>query len=131
MYHVINRGNYRADVFETDGAKEAFEGCLYEACAKAGWKLHAFVVMRNHYHLALETPEANLVAGMKWLQSTYANRFNRFRNERGHVSRPTCAKSPPPPTPGSPLVYTWASPVPSAATSSSANPVCAHQPQTS
>ena len=85
MYHVINRGNYRADVFETAGAKEAFEGCLYEACAKAGWKLHAFVVMRNHYHLALETPEANLVAGMKWLQSTYANRFNRFRNERGHV----------------------------------------------
>jgi len=55
-YHVISRGNYRADVFETDGAKEAFEACLYEACAKAGWKLHAFVVMRNHYHLALETP---------------------------------------------------------------------------
>jgi len=51
MYHVINRGNYRADVFETAGAKEAFEACLYEACAKAGWKLHAFVVMRNHYPL--------------------------------------------------------------------------------
>jgi REP element-mobilizing transposase RayT len=41
--------------------------------------------MRNHYHLALETPEPNLVEGMQWLQSTYANRFNRFRGERGHV----------------------------------------------
>ena len=41
--------------------------------------------MSNHYHLALETPEPNLVEGMRWLQSTFANRFNRFRGERGHV----------------------------------------------
>ncbi len=41
--------------------------------------------MSNHYHLALETPEPNLVAGMKWLQSTFATRFNRYRKERGHV----------------------------------------------
>ena len=47
--------------------------------------MHGYVVMRNHYHLALETPEPNLVEGMQWLQSTYANRFNRFRGERGHV----------------------------------------------
>lgn len=85
LYHVINRGNYRADVFESEGAKEAFLGCLGEACEKTGWKVHGYVVMRNHYHLALETPEANLVEGMQWLQSTYANRFNRFRGERGHV----------------------------------------------
>ncbi len=85
MYHVINRGNYRADVFATTGAKEAFERCLFEAVAKARWQLHAYVIMRNHYHLALETPEANLVEGMRWLQATFANRFNRFRKERGHV----------------------------------------------
>ena len=85
MYHVFNRGNYRGDIFEEDGAKDAFEGCLFEAAAKAAWRVHAFIIMRNHYHLALETPDANLVAGMKWLQSTYANRFNRFRGERGHV----------------------------------------------
>lgn len=85
LYHVINRGNYRADVFASDGAKEAFLDCLGEACEKTGWKVHGYVVMRNHYHLALETPEANLVQGMQWLQSTYANRFNRFRGERGHV----------------------------------------------
>jgi putative transposase len=85
MYHVINRGNYRADIFASDGAKEAFIACLFDACAKAKWRLHAYVIMRNHYHLALETPEANLIAGMTWLQSTYANRFNRFRKENGHV----------------------------------------------
>ena len=85
MYHVINRGNYRADIFATEGAKAAFEICLFEACAKAHWQLHAYVIMRNHYHLALETPAGNLVEGMRWLQSTYANRFNRLRGERGHV----------------------------------------------
>lgn len=85
LYHVISRGNYRADIFATEGARQAFEKCLWEACAKCGWIVHAYVVMRNHYHLALETPHPNLVAGMKWLQATFANRFNRFRNERGHV----------------------------------------------
>jgi REP element-mobilizing transposase RayT len=85
FYHVINRGNYRAEVFVSDGAKEAFEKCLGEACEKAGWVLHAYVIMRNHYHLALETPRANLVDGMRWLQAAFANRLNRFRRERGHV----------------------------------------------
>lgn len=85
LYHVINRGNYRSDVFETDGAKESFLECLGQACEKTGWRVHGYIVMRNHYHLALETPKPNLVAGMQWLQSTYANRFNRFRGEHGHV----------------------------------------------
>lgn len=85
LYHVISRGNYRAAVFGEAGAKEAFLGCLFEACEKARWRLHGYVLMSNHYHLALETPEGNLSEGMRWLQSTYANRFNRFRGERGHV----------------------------------------------
>ncbi len=84
-YHIINRGNYRLDAFWADETKAAFEGCLFEACAKSGWILHAFVVMRNHYHLALETPEGNLAVGMQWFQGTFANRFNRFRDERGHL----------------------------------------------
>jgi len=89
MYHVINRGinrgTHRGDVFATGRAKDAFEACLLEACVKAQWRLHAYVIMRNHYHLALETPQGNLVDGMRWLQSTFANRFNRLRGERGHV----------------------------------------------
>ena len=85
LYHIINRGNYRRDVFETAGATRAFEAALFEAADRHRWRLHAHAVMRNHFHLALETPEANLVEGMHWLQSTYATRFNRFRSERGHL----------------------------------------------
>ncbi len=55
-YHIINRGNYRDHVFAEDGAKQAFLKCLGEAAAKAGWVVHAYVLMSNHYHLALETP---------------------------------------------------------------------------
>ena len=41
-----------------------------------GWRVHAWVLMGNHYHLVIETPDANLVAGMKWLQNTYTRRYN-------------------------------------------------------
>jgi len=41
--------------------------------------------MRNHYHLAVETPRGNLVRGVHWLQSTFGNRFNRYRSERGRA----------------------------------------------
>src|SRR3972149_1451895 len=85
IYHVINRGNYRAWVFKEEGARQAFVACLFEACEKCGWVLHAFVIMGNHFHLAVETPAGNLVAGMQWLQSTFANRFNKLRGERGHL----------------------------------------------
>jgi len=84
IYHVISRGNYRKPLFE-DGAGVAFEKVLFEACAKCGWRFHAYVIMSNHYHLALETPEPNLVEGMRWLQGTFGIRFNAFHRERGHV----------------------------------------------
>lgn len=85
VYHVINRGNYRADIFRTEKAKAAFLTCLGEACEKAGWRVHAWCLMSNHYHLAIATPNANLVEGMRWLQGTFSVRFNRLRNERGHL----------------------------------------------
>lgn len=85
MYHVINRGNYRSWIFGTEGARQSFVKCLVEACLAKGWHLHAWVLMQNHYHLCLQTPEPNLVDGMKWLQSTFANRFNRYRQANGHV----------------------------------------------
>lgn len=84
-YHVINRGNYRADVFGSDLTKAAFEACLVETSEKWSWLIHAFIVMRNHFHLAVETPRGNLVRGMQWLEATFANRFNRFRQEHGHL----------------------------------------------
>lgn len=85
VYHVLNRGNYRADIFRTEKAKAAFLQCLGEACAKTGWQVHAWCLMSNHYHLAVSTPRANLVEGMRWLQGTFSTRFNRLRNERGHL----------------------------------------------
>jgi len=84
-YHVYNRGNYRAPIFREPGARKAFMECLLQACERAGWLLHAYALMSNHFHLGVETPRANLVEGMKWLQSTFANRFNRYRSEHGHV----------------------------------------------
>jgi REP element-mobilizing transposase RayT len=85
LYHVINRGNYRRDLFSAPGAAGAFARLVGEACARHRWRLHAYVVMPNHYHLALETPDPNLVEGMHWLQSTFGTRFNRFRSEQGHL----------------------------------------------
>lgn len=85
VYHVISRGNYRADVFGHDSTKAAFLKCLGEAAEKSGWIVHAWCVMSNHYHLCFTTPRANLVEGMQWLQATFSVRFNRWRNERGHV----------------------------------------------
>lgn len=85
IYHVLNRGNYRKDLFSNTRTAEAFEKALFEACEKCRWVVHAYVVMSNHFHLAVETPESNLVAGMAWLQGTFANRFNRVHGEQGHV----------------------------------------------
>ena len=85
IYHVLNRGNYRADIFRADKTKAAFLTCLGEACGKAGWRVHAWCIMSNHYHLAVETPQGNLVGGMQWLQGTFSTRFNRLRGERGHL----------------------------------------------
>jgi putative transposase len=84
-YHVINRGNYRQPVFGTAGAAAAFESVVFEAVRRCGWHLHAYVVMKNHFHLAITTPQPNLVEGMQWLQVTFASRFNHYRREHGHL----------------------------------------------
>ena len=85
IYHVINRGNYRWDVFGSAGAAKRFVETLEETVKRYEWELGAYVVMRNHFHLAVRTPQPNLSAGMQWLQATFATRFNRMRSERGHL----------------------------------------------
>jgi REP element-mobilizing transposase RayT len=62
-YHVINRGNYRRNLFGEPGAAESFEIALGQAALRFRWRLHAYVVMRNHFHLALELTEPNLSEG--------------------------------------------------------------------
>ena len=85
LYHVMNRGNYRQDLFNVYRTGESFENILFDACERFGWRLHAYCIMSNHFHLALETPKPNLQIGMQWLQSTFANRFNKFAGQQGHV----------------------------------------------
>src|SRR5665647_33446 len=72
-YHVMARGNQGRHIYADDRDRKLWLETLGEACAKTGWHIHAWVMMNNHYHLLLETPEANLVAGMKWLQGTYTH----------------------------------------------------------
>jgi REP element-mobilizing transposase RayT len=85
VYHIINRGNYRQDLFINEGAHLSFENCLFEACEKSEWVLEGFCVMTNHFHLVVRTPKGNLISGMRWLQSTFANRYHRFRKIHGKL----------------------------------------------
>jgi putative transposase len=85
IYHIINRGNYKSWIFRDAKTRASFQTALFQACERSAWRLHAFVIMSNHFHLALETPLGNLVAGMQWLQATFACRFNRWRDEHGHL----------------------------------------------
>jgi len=85
VYHLINRGNYRQDLFINEGAHGSFEKCLFEACEKCGWILEGYCVMTNHFHLVVRTPKGNLIYGMKWLQSTFANRYHQFRKVHGKL----------------------------------------------
>lgn len=84
-YHVLARGNQRALIFLDDDDRNYFLKTLDDACEKTGWRIHAWVLMGNHYHLFVQTPEANLVAGMKWLQNTYTRRFNIRHKNWGRI----------------------------------------------
>ena len=85
LYHVMSRGDRGEDIALDDTDRELFLKTLGEACARTGWRVHAYVLMSNHYHLLLETPEADLVTGMKWFLSTYTLRCNARHRQRGHV----------------------------------------------
>ena len=74
-YHAMCRGNNGQEIFWDDDGHRLFLSTLREVCQQTGWLIHAYVLMSNHYHLLLETPEANLVAGMKWFQGAYTQRF--------------------------------------------------------
>ena len=85
IYHLMNRGDRREDIFEDDQDRRRFLETLGQTCDKTGWRVHAYCLMSNHFHLVVETPQPNLVAGMKWLLGTYTSRFNRRHQEFGHV----------------------------------------------
>jgi REP element-mobilizing transposase RayT len=85
IYHVMSRGDRREDIFYDEVDRQEFLKTLAEACQKADFQVHAYCLMRNHFHLVVETPNGNLVAGMRWLLSAYSLRLNHRRKLFGHV----------------------------------------------
>lgn len=85
FYHVMARGDRREPIFADDDDRRRFLSTLAEACESTGWVIHAYVLMGNHYHLLIETPEPNLVRGMTWLQGTYTIRYNARHRVSGHL----------------------------------------------
>src|SRR5271165_3194278 len=85
IYHVLNRGDRREEIFRNAADRRMFLAALTEACGKTQWQIHAYCLMSNHFHLVLETPDANLVAGMKWLLGVYTKRFNIRHRKCGHL----------------------------------------------
>jgi REP element-mobilizing transposase RayT len=85
LYHAMSRGNRREAIFRNDSDRLRFLDTLAEACPKCGWQVHAYCLMDNHFHLVVETPKPNLVAGMKWLLGTSTQRFNRRHRLTGYL----------------------------------------------
>ena len=79
------RGDGGKVIFEGDEDHKNFLFRLGQVCGSHGWRVHAWVLMDNHFHLLLETPEANLVTGMKYLLGTFSQGWNARRARRGHV----------------------------------------------
>ena len=85
IYHVMNRGDRSEPIFGDDADRKRFLETLDEVCSKTDWQVHAYCLMANHFHLVVETPNPNLVAGMKWFLGTYTGRFNRRHQLFGHL----------------------------------------------
>jgi len=83
LYHVMSRGNGRRDIVRNDADRQRRLSWLQRTVETYGWRLHAFVLMSNHEHLFVETPEANLSAGMHLLNSSYTSYFNLRHRRAG------------------------------------------------
>ena len=85
LYHITSRGDRREDIFECDSDRDAFLSILDKVCSTYNWVCHAYCLMSNHYHLLIETPDANLSKGMRQLNGIYTQSFNRTHDRVGHV----------------------------------------------
>jgi putative transposase len=84
-YHVTARGNERKAIYRTDEDRFHFLAVLAEAVERFGVGIHAYVLMDNHFHLLLATPEANLSAAMQWVNVSYSVWFNLRHDRSGHL----------------------------------------------
>jgi len=79
------RGNNRERIFFEEDDPKWFLATLGRTSRELGWRVHSYCLMQNHYHLLLETPEANLAVGMQTLNSTYSHQTNRAYGRIGHL----------------------------------------------
>ena len=85
IFHVYARGNDKRLIYRDDFDRDAYLRLLAGTVRRHRWRLLAFCLMENHVHLLIETPEANLGAGMQRLHSDYAHQFNLRHGRSGHV----------------------------------------------
>jgi putative transposase len=85
LYHVTSRGDRREDIYLLDSDRQAWMAVLAQVCQRFGWIVHAYCLMSNHYHVLVETPQANLSQGMRQLNGVYTQHFNRAHGKVGHV----------------------------------------------
>ncbi|MFZ2491544.1 MAG: transposase [Thermoanaerobaculia bacterium] len=85
LYHVTSRGNERRPIFRSDRDRLAFLDFLGQVARRFGWSITAWVLMTNHFHLVIQTPQPNLSRGMHWLNGTYAGWFNKRHKRWGHL----------------------------------------------
>jgi putative transposase len=85
VHHVTSRGNEGRPIFRTDDDREMFLSLLGQAVKRFGWSLGAYVLMTNHFHLLIQTPEPTLSRGMQWLNTTYVTWFNLRHHRSGHL----------------------------------------------
>lgn len=85
LYHVTARGNARADIFADDSDRQQFLSLLHHTVERYDWYCHAYCLMDNHYHLLIETSTPTLSKGMKFLNGTYTQYFNRRHHRVGHI----------------------------------------------
>lgn len=85
LYHVTARGDLQRAIYLDDSDRYAWLDILARMCARYNFVVHGFCQMTNHYHLLIETPDANISAGMRQLNGQYSQYFNRRHQVVGHV----------------------------------------------
>jgi REP element-mobilizing transposase RayT len=85
IYHLMARGNGRQDIVRDDHDRQRLLACLERSVTRCSWRVYAFVLLNNHLHLVLKTPQPNLARGMQVFLSSYANAWARRHRFVGHV----------------------------------------------
>ena len=85
VYHVTSRGDRREPIYDDDDDRTRWLEVVSQVCDRFNWRVHAYCQMDNHYHVVIETPDANLSKGMRQLNGVYTQYYNRRHNRVGHV----------------------------------------------